>query len=220
MEEIRKYHNLVKRHLIQSVSKPGLNALDVGCGCGGDLQKWQHCQVNVDMCDPNIESITEAKNRASKLKMNVNFFDGDILMCPKKIYKIICYNFSLHYIFQSKDLFLKSIKAIKTRMKTGSILIGCIPDSENILMSTPFKDEFGNIMVRGENTGLGKFNEKLFVHLEDTPYYKDGLKVEPIAYKDLLVTHLEDMGIDLVLWEPLENFKISKLYSRFIFVCK
>lgn len=220
MEEIRKYHNLIKRNLIQEVTKKGSNILDVGCGFGGDLQKWKHCQVNtIDMCDPNSQSLADASKRAITHDMKVNFFEGDITSCPKKVYDVICYNFSLHYIFQSKELFFKSIQSIRNRMKSGSVLIGCIPDSESILMATPFNDELGNTMVRGDKTGNGQFGEKLFVQLTDTPFYKDGLKSEPIAYKDLLITYLEEIGLNLVKWKHLENFKISKLYSQFIFVC-
>jgi SAM-dependent methyltransferase len=219
MEEVRKYHNLVKRQLIRSVTKTGFSALDVGCGFGGDLQKWQSCYTNVDMCDPNSDSLIEARRRAEKLSMSVSFYEGDILACPEKVYDVVCYNFSLHYIFASRELFFKSIKAIRSRMDRGSVLVGCIPDSMSILMATPFKDEFENFMSRGDATGYGNFGEKLFVRLVDTPFYKDGPKSEPIAYKDLLITHLEDIGIRLVLWESLEKYDISKLYSRFIFVC-
>lgn len=219
MEEIRKYHNLVKRHLIQSVTKAGSNALDVGCGCGGDLQKWQACQAKVDMCDPSSESLAEANKRAAKLGMKVQFFEGDIFACPRKVYDVVCYNFSLHYIFQSQELFFTSIRAIRSRMKKGSVLVGCIPDSDSILMSTPFSDEFKNFMKRGSNTGYGNFGEKVFVQLADTPFYKEGPKSEPIAYKDLLVTHLADLGLRLDMWEPLQKYEISKMYSMFIFVC-
>ena len=104
-------------------------------------------------------------------------------------------------------------------MDKGSVLVGCIPDSMSILMATPFKDHMDNFMSRGDTTGYGNFGEKVFVRLADTPFYKDGPKSEPIAYKDLLVTHLEELGIRLVVWESLEKYDISKLYSRFIFVC-
>ena len=87
-------------------------------------------------------------------------------------------------------------------------------------MSTPFEDTFKNTFSRDpDKTGHGNFGEKVSVYLSDTPFYKDGPKTEPIAYKDLLVTHLEELGLRLILWEPLEKFEISKLYSKFIFVC-
>jgi hypothetical protein len=104
-------------------------------------------------------------------------------------------------------------------MKPGSKLIGCIPDSESLLMSTPFRDNLGNTVLRGNSTGDGNFGEKVFVFLADTPFYREGPKSEPIAYKDLLITHLAELGIQKTKWEPLGTFDISKLYSTFIFVC-
>jgi hypothetical protein len=56
------------------------------------------------------------------------------------------------------------------------------------------------------------------VHLTDTPYYRDGPKPEPVCYRDILITELEEMGIKLQLWEGLTGNPISELYSKFIFV--
>jgi len=121
MEEIRQYHNLMKRQLIQSATQPGSSVLDVGCGFGGDLQKWAHASVRtLDMCDPSQEALVEARVRASKIKgVTPNFYHGDILSCPSnKKYDIICYNFSLHYIFESQRLFKNSIRAIKKELQS------------------------------------------------------------------------------------------------------
>jgi len=60
MEEIRKNHNNAKRDLIQSVTRDGDQILDVGCGFGGDLQKWHKCGANMSMCDPESEALIEA----------------------------------------------------------------------------------------------------------------------------------------------------------------
>jgi SAM-dependent methyltransferase len=220
MEEIRSYHNLVKRQLIQNATQPGSSVLDVGCGFGGDLQKWTHAGVRtLDMCDPSEEALVEARSRASKMKTVPNFFHGDILACPtNKKYDVICYNFSLHYIFESQRLFKNSIRAIKDRLKPDGKLIGVIPDSESILMETPFRDSLGNFMIRKDDTGYGNFGEKLFVNLVDTPFYADGSKSEPIAYKDLLITELWEQGIELQEWKPLTGNPLSKMYSQFIFV--
>lgn len=221
MEEVRKYHNAIKRHLIQNMTVQGMKVLDVGCGCGGDLQKWKFSNPSIlDMCDPSEESLVEAKERAKNLKVHANFYLGDIFNCPTIQYDLICYNFSLHYIFQNANLFFDSIHAIKHRLIKGGRLIGIIPDSESILFCTPFKDQFGNFISRSEKTGQGNFGEKIFVFLSDTPYYKDGPKAEPIAYKDLLITKLEEIGVYLESWKPLQDFELSQLYSQFIFVRK
>lgn len=217
MEEIRKNHNDAKRVLIQSVATKGQHILDVGCGFGGDLQKWYKCGVNINMCDPDLTALQEAKNRASNMHMRVNFYEGDIRNCPNRKFDIVCFNFSLHYIFGDKNLFMTSLKEIKKRMKHGGILMGIIPDSEKIIFHTPYMDDMGNFF-KMKNHGNGDFGENLWVQLVDTPYYADGPRPEPVAYKDLLVTHLHDLGFSLELWEGLSGNPISRLYSKFIFV--
>jgi SAM-dependent methyltransferase len=204
MEEIRKNHNNAKRDLIQSTTLDGQHILDVGCGFGGDLQKWHKCGANINMCDPEPEALLEAKSRAKNMHMRVNFYEGDIHACPKRKFDVVCFNFSLHYIFASRELFFSSIHEIKKRMKPGGSLIGIIPDSEKIIFKTPHLDEMGNFFKLKD--------------LVDTPYYAEGPKSEPVAYKDLLVTHLEELGFKLQSWEGLEGNPISELYSKFIFV--
>jgi SAM-dependent methyltransferase len=217
MEEIRKNHNDAKRVLIQSVTKEGQHILDVGCGFGGDLQKWHKCGANINMCDPEPEALVEARSRAKTMRLRVNFYEGDIHACPNRRFDIVCFNFSLHYIFASRDLFFSSIHEIKKRIKPGGYLMGIIPDSEKIIFKTPYCDDTGNFFKLKEH-GNGGFGEKLFVNLVDTPFYADGPRSEPVAYKDLLVTHLEDLGFRLQLWEGLKGNPISELYSKFIFV--
>lgn len=217
MEDLRRLHNDEKRTLIENVAFKGANILDVGCGFGGDLQKWARVGTKINMCEPSLTALQEAKSRASNMKMRVNFYHGDIFKCPNTRYDIICYNFSLHYIFQTRDLFLGTIREIKKRLKPGGFFIGIIPDSEKIIFKTPYEDSLGNFF-KLKNTSNGNFGEDLVVRLIDTPYYAEGPKSEPIAHKDLLITHLENNGFSMEKWEPLKGNSISELYSKFIFV--
>lgn len=217
MEEIRKYHNEAKRILIQSATSEGDSILDVGCGFGGDLQKWKHAGANISMCEPNLESLKEAKTRAKNMKIRVNFYEGDIFSCPHRKYDVICYNFALHYIFATKQLFEKSLLEVRNRMKPGGVFIGIVPNSDKIIMNTPVRDKLGNYFLM-KQTSSGNFGEKLYVHLAETPYYADGPKVEPIAHKDMLFTYMEDLGFTLTVWEDLEGNPVSELYSKFCFM--
>ena len=109
MEDIRRHHNNEKRVLIEKCTKKGDSILDVGCGFGGDLQKWRNVGANINMCEPSAEALEEAKTRAKNMKMRVNFYHGDIHACPNRKYDIVCYNFSLHYIFQTRELFTSTL---------------------------------------------------------------------------------------------------------------
>lgn len=219
--DLRKYHNELKRHFIADVVKEGQLILDAGCGCGGDLLKWSRHNVVVYGCDPNAESIKEAKRRvkSTKLKTEVHFFNGDISSTPVQDYDIICYNFSIHYVFASEELFMKTLKNIKDRSKIGTKVIGVVPDSNEILLAPIFKrDQNGNEFTKGKLDG--NFGNLVKFCIAGSPYYKNGPITEPVCYKDLLVTYMERQGFELELWTPFVSFPtglISDLYAKFIF---
>lgn len=217
MEGVRRFHNQVKKELVQECVQTGDRVLDVGCGCGGDVHKWKQLSVHVDMCDPDHTSLEEAKSRSQGWS-KFRFFTGDIFVCPQKKYNVICYNFSIQYIFETRELLEKSIRAIQDRLAPGGLLVGTVPNSDMVLMNPNFKDQFGNFMVRKNTTGNGTPGEKVYVYLSDTPFYKSGPKKEPIAYKDLLVNELLKYNIHLLAWRPFyPMYELSKMYSCFIF---
>ena len=219
MDVIRKLHNGFKRELIEQHVREGDHVLDVGSGFGGDLQKYRSSGCRFAMCDPSADALEEAKSRAKKMRIPVDaWYVGDITSTPpKRRYDVVAFFFSLHYIFASRDLFFKSIRAIRDRIKKGGKLIGIIPDSEMINWKTPLKDELGSWFKMRHAHADGGFGEKLFVELVDTPFYADGPRSEPICYKDVLVTELENLGLRLVTWENLGGSEISELYARFVF---
>lgn len=217
MESVRKFHNSIKKKLLEQNVRKDHRVLDVGCGCGGDIHKWNHIGcTRIDMCDPDLDSVREAQMRIDKMEYNFKVSHGDILTCGSGQYDIICYNFSLQYIFENEPLFFKSINRINDLLKhNGGKLIGCIPDSDMIYTCTPFVDRHGNSMFMDDD------HKHVHVKLADSPFYKDNkFKKEPIAFRDLLVTHLELLGIHLENWShfPDNNEVITKMYSTFIFV--
>jgi SAM-dependent methyltransferase len=227
-DDIRVSHNLLKRKVI-SDTRDGDKCLDVGCGTGGDFKKWAHTRLSkLDMCDPIKESLDEAKTRIHtinnspklpgvRIDIRPRFYHGCILSCPNELYNVICYNYSLHYIFESREKFYNSITAICNRLAPGGRLVGIIPDSESIIMDTPMNDGINFVSRNESTTGKGQFGEKIFVSLGDTPFYKDGARAEPIAYKDILITELANRGLQLLLWKQCQGNKITSLYSQFIF---
>ena len=220
MDAIRKLHNSVKREFISKWVQRNELVLDCGCGRGGDWHKWKAVGARVFAIDPYEESLLEAEKRAFEMKFGVWFLGkGDIRQAAfAGPYDVVCYNFSIHYIAESPEVFEASLKALGVAVKPGGYLIGVTPEKARIeALVGPygyFKDDLGNeiAMMQG--------GRKLLVRLVDGPFYADGGREEPILDSNELVKGLANFGFELILWEPMldqPNGLISDLYSKFVF---
>jgi hypothetical protein len=130
---------------------------------------------------------------------------------------MICYNFSLHYIFENEKTLEESLKAIKAALKPGGLLIGITPEKARaeamVDGSGNFKDKLGNeFQIK---------NEKLHVRLTDGPFYASGAKEEPLLDGPILIQNLKNLGFNRLVWEPMASRPtglISDLYTKFVFV--
>jgi SAM-dependent methyltransferase len=166
--------------------------------------------------DPDAESLEEAERRANDMGFDVYFLgQGDIRQAAfAGPYDVICYNFSLHYIFENEKTLEESLKAIRVALKPGGLLIGITPEKARAeAMGPNFIDKLGNqFQIK---------NEKLLVRLTDGPFYADGAKEEPLLDGPVLIRKLKDLGFDRLVWEPMvprPTGLISDLYTKFVFV--
>lgn len=219
MEDLRKAHNNYKRKLITDWVRPNSHVLDCGCGRGGDWWKWKAVDARVSAIDPDIESLKEAEERAYEMNFNVWFLgQGDIRQAAfAGPYDVVCYNFSLHYIFADENLLTNSLRAIKVSLNPGGLLIGIAPEKAR---AESMADENGHFI---DNLG-NEFkieNEKLHVRLASGPFYATGAKEEPLMDGSVLIKRLKDMGFERLAWEPMVSRPtglISDLYTKFVFV--
>ena len=217
MEALRKLHNDRKRQLIQKWVRPGSFVLDCGCGRGGDWWKWKAVRAQVAAIDPDAESLAEAEARALDMNFGVWFLgEGDIRQAAASgPYDVVCYNFSLHYIFENSQTLQESLEAIARAVKPGGLLMGITPErarAELLTNGGAFKDDLGNT--------LEILDEKLWVSLTDGPFYADGPKSEPLLDANVLVEELARRGFQRLSWEPMlatPNWRVSDLYSSFVF---
>ena len=55
---LRRFNNWIKACLIQEYTPPLANVLDLCCGRGGDLSKWEHAEAcHVYCVDASVESM-------------------------------------------------------------------------------------------------------------------------------------------------------------------
>jgi len=218
--DIRKLHNNIKRDLITQWVGPNDLVLDCGCGRGGDWWKWKGVQARVAAIDPDAESLKEAEKRAKEMNMRVFFLGiGDIRQAAfAGPYDVVCYNFSIHYIAEDEETWRWSLKALAVAVKPGGSLIGVTPEKARIDAVVDrygrFEDSLGN-QIAVINGG-----KRLVVRLVDGPFYMDGGRDEPILDSNSLITALQDLGFEKIVWEPMidrPNGMISDIYSKFVF---
>jgi len=218
--ELRQLHNQIKRDHISRWVPRRSHVLDCGCGRGGDWHKWKAVHARVSAIDPDLESLNEAENRAIDMEFGVWFLGlGDIRQAAfAGPYDVVCYNFSLHYIFEDPETFNQSIKALAVSVRPGGLLIGVTPEKARaeamVNQFGYFRDSLGNEIA------MLRANSRLMVRLIDGPFYADGGREEPILDANVLIRALEQAGFEMVQWEPMidrPNGLISDLYSKFVF---
>jgi SAM-dependent methyltransferase len=219
-EGLRKLHNDCKRALVQSWVKRGERVLDCGCGRGGDLHKWKHSGAIVFAIDPDEASLEEATNRAHEMNFGVWFLGpGTIIQGAfAGPFDVVCYNFSLHYIFENENTYKHSIQAIACALHLDGYLIGITPEKARIESVVNDRGHFQDAL--GNECSLVHGGRRLMVRLVDGPFYADGGREEPILDAQVLIKDLADVGLELVLWEPMlqaPNGLISDVYSKFVF---
>ena len=218
--ELRQLHNQIKREHISRWVPRRSHVLDCGCGRGGDWHKWKAVHARVSAIDPDPESIKEAESRAIDMEFGVWFLGlGDIRQAAfAGPYDVVCYNFSLHYIFENPETFSQSIKALAVSVHPGGLLIGVTPERAR---AEAMVDQFGHFKDSlGNEIAILHANSRLMVRLVDGPFYADGGKEEPILDANVLIRALDHAGFEMVQWEPMidrPNGLISDLYSKFVF---
>jgi SAM-dependent methyltransferase len=155
--EMRRFHNNIKRDLIQRYAKNAVNLLDLACGKGGDLQKWNDNNIkNVVGYDINTESIDianlrkqEFKNLKTKVSFNVLDLSNNIVTGNKN-FDVITSMFAFHYFFKNNDTFETIMTTIEQNLKSNGFFIGTFFDGETLKNIDPkiyneyFKITFNN----------------------------------------------------------------------------
>lgn len=220
--DLRRLHNNLKFTFLSKHVVKGMSVLDVGCGRGGDIHKWNRLGCTVVGVDPCQESIKEAQERISKSRYkNITVMCGDITDVHNCMFDIVCYNFSLHYIYSNQYVFDKSIQSIIECVKPGGYFIGVVPDASKITkLPLVWMDPCGNTVERGPsiNPNTKLLGQMILVNMKDGPYYANGGIPEPLCHKEFLFTALCE-HFELIEWRPFHelNGHITDIYSTFVF---
>ncbi|PWN50378.1 hypothetical protein IE53DRAFT_98188 [Violaceomyces palustris] len=156
--KLRKFNNWIKSVLIGQFARgqPGHEdrngkprngrILDLGCGKGGDLKKWDKTHprefVGVDIAEVSIE---QARNRHKETgqRWKATFFAFDCFgtplsqVIPRELlepgFDSVTLQFCMHYAWESVQKARLMLENVSRYMRRGATFIGTIPDAERMM---------------------------------------------------------------------------------------
>jgi mRNA (guanine-N7-)-methyltransferase len=214
---LRSFNNCIKYILINKYGRPGGNVLELGCGKGGDLAKWEmigtQLFVGVDLSD---ESVREAikRYRQRRYGFGAVFATGDAFKTELPTilkdfsmeevgglqFDNVSMQFCMHYAFSSEESVLSMLKNVSMSLKVGGMFVGTIPSSDFI------KWKLGKLKRDAGETGWGnELYRVTFPDLEGYDFERKQFK-RPFGnvYNYFLKDAVEDVPEYVV---PFEKFR-------------
>lgn len=244
---IRKYHNSIKRDLINILSSSeftkGKVVLDLGAGKGGDLAKYQSAKIkSLFAVEPNNEFSAELQVRAEGMRKK-NSLSYSLVVIPTKAqdnlaiaealkgYKVdaAAMFFSLSFFFENNLALYRLIDTLNETVEKGGMFIGTTIDGETVRRVLENKDEvtFGPVTLSKKYkdfVGPIDFNKAIDYIYKDSETVAD-VQREYLVDWDLFVKRLEKYGFVLentdmfkpVNWLSDEENQVTTMYRRFVF---
>ncbi|KIJ32457.1 hypothetical protein M422DRAFT_213808, partial [Sphaerobolus stellatus SS14] len=176
---LKNFNNWVKSVLIAKFSREAFEAsmvhqgrmrgkvLDMGCGKGGDLQKWQKAlvkeYVGLDIADVSVQ---QARGRWSTLKGNrfLAFFAAldcytehiERAITPAMLttpFDVVSMQFCMHYAFDTLAKVRMMFENVTKFLRPGGIFLGTVPNAEYLMgrmseIPPSAPPEFGNSVYK------------------------------------------------------------------------
>lgn len=228
---MRNFNNWVKSMLISeyihkvrdSKSRGSdLKVLDMCCGKGGDLLKWQKANITHLICTDIADvSVDQCEERYNKMKeRQPRTFSAEFIKCDatnknqREMYRdpdvkldLTSIQFAFHYCFESLPQAELMLKNATECLKPGGYFIGTIPDANEIMKRQKKADSktFGNniyeIRLKFDTESPELFGAQYDFHLEevvDCPEY--------LVHFPTLVRLAEKHGLELIQKDTFEDF--------------
>ncbi|GLC58689.1 hypothetical protein PLESTB_001390100 [Pleodorina starrii] len=231
-QELKNFHNHIKRQLIMRFAYKQERLLDLCCGRGGDLHKWREAQVGfVKGLDISEREVEEARRRYSELRERRGRGPGGSLLCEFEAvdwlgsrpyeelaagpasYGVVTCMFALHYFFMSEASLRTFLRNVATNLRHGGYFVGTIPSGRRVMQLLGGKPELRTPMLRLVRRWKGTTDGSLEYLVEPTTLERIAAEVGLIAVRDymdpVLATCFKEEDLDA----PFKHFRPFFLHS-------
>ncbi|WWC60216.1 uncharacterized protein I303_102782 [Kwoniella dejecticola CBS 10117] len=218
---LKKFNNWIKSVLIGKFAhRHQGKVLDIGCGKGGDLNKWKQARimlyVGLDIAETSVQQAAERYQRMQG-RFDGFFFAydcyskplGDILpeqLQQKDLYDNVTMQFCMHYAFESVSKVRMMIENVSRYLRKGGVFIGTIPNAELLLSKLNELPEDDPELKFGNSCYFVQFSERrhkgIYGH----------------QYRFFLTDAVEDVPEYVVDWDNFVNlameYKLRLVYKK------
>ncbi|TYH86941.1 hypothetical protein ES332_D01G079400v1 [Gossypium tomentosum] len=148
---LKKLNNWIKSVLIQLYARKGDAVLDLACGKGGDLIKWDKAKVEyyvgVDIAEGSMEDCRTRYNgdadhhqRRKKFTFPARLLCGDCfevrldkVLAKDAPFDICSCQFAMHYSWSTEARARRALANVSALLRPGGTFIGTMPDANVII---------------------------------------------------------------------------------------
>ncbi|MBA0783598.1 hypothetical protein Gotri_001291 [Gossypium trilobum] len=148
---LKKLNNWIKSVLIQLYARRGDAVLDLACGKGGDLIKWDKAKVGyyvgIDIAEGSIEDCRTRYNgdadhhqRRKKFTFPARLICGDCfevrldrVLADDAPFDICSCQFAMHYSWSTEARARRALANVSALLRPGGTFIGTMPDANVIV---------------------------------------------------------------------------------------
>jgi len=206
---VRNFNNWIKMVILSEACKKcngrndnRLAVIDLACGQGGDLSKYEHLPVwdyiGIDISPVLIERAQE-RYKDRRFKFGALFYASDLSrplsftpgLCPGERH-LASMQFALHYFASSQEAMLTLLQTVSTYLAPGGLFVGTTVDKNALAECVRNKNKRKNPLLQLEH------DESFLPSLEKNP------TPWGVGYKFTLVDavdHLTEYVVDRTLLE-------------------
>lgn len=217
---LKKFHNTIKRKLLQRFAHKAPRLLDLACGRGGDIPKWMDCGIGYAKgLDLSPAQIAEAERRYAWLSnpngsgtvcdFETTCILGKKLWIDDDPYDVVTCMFAAQYFCESEQTLRTFLETVAANLKPGGYFLGCAPSAMRVISAR------SSDLLSLEVFGNDEFGAKVRLDIHDT--VTAGGNKEFLLWPDTFLRIAKEAGLDPVMafGSDLDSWVHAESYFKY-----